>query len=234
MLEDSAQTNAAWQMHNYALWKFFLSANDEPLVSIEQSSQVAFEIDKRFFFRTAQQFNVLERKALAKCSRKIIDIGACTGNFSLFLQNRGFDITACDKSEFACEIMRARKIVKIAQCDIFDLPDYGFNTFLMLTNGIGIVETHEKFLLFLQYIKSISATNASIIFDSDYYGTENEIKTFYLKYNGAVSECFRWFFPSPHTVFDSARKSGWNPSILYSEHNAKFLYYLTQNKTTRQ
>jgi hypothetical protein len=63
----------------------------------------------------------------------------------------------------------------------------------MLTNGIGIVETQEQFLLFLQYIKTIGGNKAIIIFDSAYYGAENEVKSFYLEYNGVKSNCFRCF-----------------------------------------
>lgn len=62
----------------------------------------------RFFYRDADDFPELEHIALALCDGKVLDVGAGVGSHALFLQEKGFDVTALEISATACDIMAKR------------------------------------------------------------------------------------------------------------------------------
>jgi len=110
-----------------------------------------------YLFRTKKEMPELELAALENCRGKILDIGAAAGCHSIILQEKGFDITALEKSEKACEVLIKRNVSKVVCADIFNYSETKFDTLLLLMNGAGIGETLAGFHKLLIHLKKILA-----------------------------------------------------------------------------
>ncbi len=85
----------------------------------------------------------IERKALDMTKGKTLDVGAGSGCHSLFLQEKGIDVTAIDIAPLSVQTMKERGIKNVLEQDFFTLKGQ-FETILMLMNGVGIVGTLER------------------------------------------------------------------------------------------
>ena len=56
-----------------------------------------------YLFRSYDEMPLLEQKALQLAKGKILDVGCGAGSHSLFLQEKGFEVTAVDISENAIQ-----------------------------------------------------------------------------------------------------------------------------------
>src|SRR5690606_28867282 len=59
-----------------------------------------------YLFREYNDMPLLERKALELCKGTVLDIGCGAGSHSLYLQGKGFSVTALDQSPAAIETCR--------------------------------------------------------------------------------------------------------------------------------
>lgn len=164
-----------------------------------------------YFFRSYAQMPRLEQLALNKARGTVLDIGACAGCHSLHLQEKGFDVTALERSALCCQVMQARGIEKVVQSDLFDAPPQQFDTLLLLMNGTGLAGTLENFPRFVGQLKKLLKPDGQILIDSSdliylflnddgsadldlnasrYYGE----LTFQTAYNGAKSAQFPWLY----------------------------------------
>src|SRR5690606_18241441 len=108
----------------------------------------------------------IELAALENCRGKILDIGAAAGCHSVILQEKGFDITALEKSGKACEVLKKRDISKIICADIFKYSETKFDTLLLLMNGARISETLAGLKKVLIHLKKLLAENGQFVIDS--------------------------------------------------------------------
>ena len=92
-----------------------------------------------YLFRSFDEMPPIEQKALQLCKGKVLDIGAGAGSHSLYLQNKGFDVTALDSSKGSTDVCKLRGIKKAVHGSLLDYADSSFDTLLMLMNGIGLV-----------------------------------------------------------------------------------------------
>ena len=69
----------------------------EDLVT-ETNISEADEMSVAYLFRTYQEMPKIEKKALKLAKGKILDVGCGAGSHSLYLQQKGFDVTAIDIS----------------------------------------------------------------------------------------------------------------------------------------
>lgn len=119
-----------------------------------------------YFFRGFNQMPKLEQLALKKAYGKVLDIGACAGCHSLYLQQKGIDVTALEQSALCCEVMKQRGIEKVIQADLFQFEEQQFDTLLLLMNGTGIAGTLQNFPAFLKKLKSLLKPGGQILIDS--------------------------------------------------------------------
>lgn len=110
----------------------------------ETSISEADEMSLAYLFRDFKEMPKLEQKALQMAKGKVLDVGCGAGSHALYLQEKGFDITAIDISVNAikaCEI-RGLKNCKVSDFLDFDTDihqyDNKYDTILLLMNGTGI------------------------------------------------------------------------------------------------
>ncbi|MCF6333431.1 MAG: methyltransferase domain-containing protein [Draconibacterium sp.] len=171
-----------------------------------------------YLFRTENEMPKIEMKALKLCRGKVLDVGAAAGCHSIYLQKKGFNITALEKSELAVEVMRNRGIKNVICADIYSFSDKKYDTILLLMNGTGIGETIEGLKKLLLHLKSLLTETGQILIDSSdiKYLFEEEDGSLWIdlanpKYYGEMeyevtykksSSKFNWLFVD----FDSLKK----------------------------
>lgn len=195
-----------------------------------------------YFFRDEKDMPDLEKMALKKCRGKILDVGAAAGCHSLYLQKKGYNITALEKSELSVEIMKKRGIVKVVLADIFEYDTKQYDTILLLMNGAGIGGTLSRLKNLLLHLKNLLHEGGQILIDSSdikylfeeedgsvwidlandkYYG-EMEYDISYKKTNAK----FEWLFIDYEKLREISEALGMQCNLLLNGKNQDYLAQL--------
>lgn len=96
--------------------------------------------DVRPYFAPFSQWSLSERRAVRQAKGHVLDIGCGAGRVALYLQRRGFDVTAIDISPEAVESARLRGVRNAIAMDArrLSFPDGRFDTIVMFGNNLGI------------------------------------------------------------------------------------------------
>jgi hypothetical protein len=196
-----------------------------------------------FFFRNEYEMPLIEKTALSLCRGKILDIGAAAGCHTLTLQNRGFSVTALEKSKLSAEVMIKRGILNVVCTNLFDYKTKGFDTILVLMNGTGIGETLKGLKKMLKHLKSLLSKNGQILIDSsdlrylfeeedgslwvdltrDKYAGEMEYELVYKNWHSK----FQWLFVDFETLTSVAAEAGLNCEMVEEGNHYDFLVKLS-------
>ncbi len=199
-----------------------------------------------YLFRTYKAMPPLEKKALKLCKGSILDIGSGAGSHSLYLQEKGFDVTALDHSHGAVEACKLRGIEKVVESDLYDFKGQKFDTLLMLMNGIGIVGKLKNLDKFFNHIKTLLKPGGQLLLDSsdiiymfeededggywlpdtgNYYG---EV-TFTMEYKKKKTDEFPWLYIDYNTLQRAAQSSNFNCELVSEGEHYDYLAKLTLN-----
>src|SRR5690606_22627153 len=88
------------------------------------------------------------------------------GSHALFLQKRGMDITALERSPLGCDVMRARGVEQVVTADFFDYHGERYDTLLFLMNGIGIAGSLDGLTTLLNHCETLLNPGGQLLFDS--------------------------------------------------------------------
>ncbi len=187
-----------------AILDFQTNNSPEDLVTKTTISD-ADEMSVAYLFRNYDKMPKIEQKALDFCFGKILDVGCGAGSHSLYLQQKGFDVTAIDISENAIKACQLRGLKKAKVLNILELHEEKYDTILLLMNGTGIFQTLAEAPKYLQKLKSLLAPNGQILIDSSdiiymyddddlpqdrYYGA----LTFTIQYKNQTEKPFPWLY----------------------------------------
>jgi len=196
------------------------------------------EMPVEVFFRDTEDISELEFIALSLCDGKVLDIGAGAGSHCLYLQDKGFDVTALEISTLACRVMKERGVKKSVNTDIFQYRQDTFDTLLFLMNGIGLAGDLPGLKQLLKHCKKLLKKGGQLLFDSSniaylyeatsfptdhYYG---EV-TFQYEYKGEKGNTFGWLYIDQDTLIQVAKQDGWVVQILYEDENDQYLVRLS-------
>ncbi|ASO03672.1 class I SAM-dependent methyltransferase [Arenibacter algicola] len=197
-----------------------------------------------YLFRDFKKMPALEQKALKLCKGNILDIGCGAGSHSLYLQKKGFDVTALDQSTGAIETCKLRGIEHTVLQGIQDFKLQKYDTLLMLMNGIGIVGKLKNIDQFLSHLKSLLKPKGQILLDSsdiiymydededggywipddqNYYG---EV-TFEMEYRGERSEPLDWLYLDYNTLQRAANANNLTCELVSKGKHYDYLAKLT-------
>lgn len=127
------------------------------------------------YFRNYKQWSPLERQAIKAAKGRILDIGCGAGRHSLYLQQKGFDVTGIDISPGAVKVCKLRGLKKVFVRPITGVDKFrpeSFDTVLMLGNNFGLFGSERGAKQCLKKLHRISSRDARII-----AGTRNPYKT---------------------------------------------------------
>ncbi len=170
----------------------------------------------KHLFRDFNKMPIHEQTALQQARGDILDVGACAGTHSLYLQSLGYNVTAIDISKGCCEVMKSRGVKNVLCEDIFKYQDKTYDSILMLMNGIGIAGNLPNLPKLLDHLRTLLNPGGKIIFDSSdlqylYLEEDGSISiplnekyygelVYNLEYKEKKSGEFNWFFIDPYTM----------------------------------
>jgi SAM-dependent methyltransferase len=194
----------------------FQTNNSPEDIITETNISEADEMSVAYLFRSYSEMPKLEQKALQLCKGKILDVGCGAGSHSLYLQNKGFEVTSIDISENAITTCRLRGVKNVKVQNILDIENEKFDTILLLMNGTGIFESLKETTKYLQKLKTLLTDDGQILIDSSdiiymydqdedgsysvpatqYYGE----LTFTISYKNKTETDFPWLYLDYNTL----------------------------------
>ncbi|MGG5507760.1 MULTISPECIES: class I SAM-dependent methyltransferase [unclassified Myroides] len=206
----------------------------------------AEEMEVSYWFRAYKDMPKLEQIALKKSNGKVLDIGCGAGSHALYLQEKGFDVTAIDISPKAIEACQLRGIHNARVTNVLDVKDEQYDTLLLLMNGTGIFGRLIHITAYLEQLKTLLTPGGQILLDSsdliymfdededggkwipmdnkDYYGE----LVFSVEYKGETEEAFNWLYLDYNTLQNAAHGCGLGCELLYEGENYEYLARLTK------
>ena len=197
------------------------------------------EIMPSWYFRSFKEMPDLEKIALKYCKGKILDIGAGAGSHSLYLKEKGMDVSTLDISERACRVMNDRGLKNVFHENIFQFKGGKYDSILMMMNGIGLCGTLDGLDLFFSKLDGLLNPGGQLIMDSSnlsylFGEEENEIRInsakkyygeieFQMEYLEIMADPFSWLFVHFEELSRHAAKFNFKSEILYKGDNLHFL-----------
>ena len=138
------------------------------------------------YFSEYEDWPSVEKKAMDLVKGKVLDVGCGAGRHSLYLQNRGFDVTGIDISPLAIEVCKLRglKKTKVVPIEDLDFAPGSFDTVIMMGNNFGLFGNFKKAQRLLRKLHRMTSDDALIIADTrDPYKTDNPAHIEYHKAN---------------------------------------------------
>jgi SAM-dependent methyltransferase len=226
-----------------AVYDFHFNSINQPIL-VHSEDFDDDTIDTSYLFRTYKQMPVLEKKAMSLCNGTILDVGACGGAHSVYLQQKGFEVFALETSALCCEVLKDRKINHTIQQDIFEYSEQTFDTILLLMNGTGIAGTLNGLDILLHQLKKLLNPGGQILIDSSdliflfeqedgsalvdisadkYYGE----LTFQTEYKNWISKPFPWLYADLSNFENSVEKNGLKLNKVFKGQHYDYLARIT-------
>ncbi len=210
----------------------------------ETTISEADAMEVSYLFRSFKDMPILEQKALQLAKGKILDVGCGAGSHSLYLQEKGLEVTAIDISENAIKACKLRGLKNAQIQNILDLDvQEKYDTILLLMNGTGIFGTLANISKYLQKLKSVLSPNGQILIDSSdiiymfdededgskwipadgYYGE----LTFTISYKNERETAFPWLYLDYNTLQNAAHSNGLECELIVEGEHFDYLARLS-------
>jgi SAM-dependent methyltransferase len=127
-----------------------------------------------------------DHRALRLSRGHVLDIGVGAGRTAIEIQRRGMPVTGLDTSRGAIEIARRRGLrdTVLNTIDAYASAPARYDTFLLLGNNLGLIESRERAPVFLDALARLSNPGARIIAQgTDPYGTTDPVHVSYQQRN---------------------------------------------------
>ena len=156
-----------WDAHGQALMDYFRRGSsyyaierDDGLIDIRDTGQ---------YFTAYRSWPLLDKKVLSLAKGRVLDLGCGAGRHSLYLQNKGFNVTGIDSSPLAIEVRRSRGLKKASVADIghLDYEPSSFDTILLMGNGFGLLGSEVRGRRLLKHWHPLLSKGGTIIAEAN-------------------------------------------------------------------
>lgn len=196
------------------------------------------------YFSEFEEWSDIERKAIERARGKILDIGCGAGRHSLYLQNKGFDVTGIDNSPGAIKVCKLRGLKRAIVRPIQEIDKFkenSFDTILMLGNNFGLFGDAETARKILEKMARITKPDARIIAGTrnPYSTTDKDHLAYHrfnrrrgrmagqlrirVRYRKTVGEWFDYLMVSPAEMREILKNTGWEIKELLDDGDANFV-----------
>lgn len=209
-----------------------------------------------FFFRDEARMPDYERYALDLCRGRVLDLGAGAGPHTLALQAGGHPVVALEASSALVGLLERRGAASVVWADFRYWRRPGFDTVLMLMNGLGPIGTLAGLDRFLRHARRLLAPGGQLLIDgaaaerreAEPGGSmSREAATtdpgpapswppsgayageawIELSYAGRAGRPFRELYVDPGTLARRARAAGWRCGLAFEAGDGAWLARLT-------
>ena len=189
------------------------------------------EIPVPHLFRSPTEMPLPERAALTYARGRVLDVGAGAGCHALPLQVQGHDVTAIDVSPGCVTAMRQRGVRNVQLADFFtDDFGTGFDTILLLMNGLGICGGLNELPAFFSRLDALLAPGGCVLTDAcdlaylyededgrldltDVEGYYGEVD-YRMSYGAVEGRPFNWLYIDFDTLAEEAHRCGYTAELL--------------------
>ncbi len=189
------------------------------------------------YFADYRDWHRQEKQAFKQVSGRVLDVGAGAGRHSLYLQEKGFDVLAIDKSSLAVKLCQLRGVAQVKRVALADVPKSRlgvFDTILMLGNNFGLFGSRENARMLLRDFLQLTTDDARMVVQCmDPYLTAEPAHLAYqrmnwakgrmggqlcirIRYKTACSDWFDFLTVSPTEIVELVNGTGW-----YAAHCSK-------------
>jgi len=124
-------------------------------------------MEPAWFFQTSDEWYLWEKNALDTLIGPVLDLGCGAGRVSLYLQEKGLEVTALDASPNSVEVCSRRGIQDVRLGDLRYPPkDKHWQSILLLCGNLGLAGGWHETRELLYKLANISADDAIIIGDT--------------------------------------------------------------------
>ena len=117
---------------------------------------------------------------------RVLDIGCGAGRHSIYLQEKGYDVTGIDKSPLAIKVCKLRGLKKaeVIPIEKAKFKPNSFDTIMMMGNNFGLFGILKKAQRLLRRFYKMTSKDALIIAETlDPYKTNNPYHLEYQEFN---------------------------------------------------
>lgn len=182
-----------------------------PLPELEvDGGAVGDAMHPEWFFRDFDAWDCWERELLPLGEGSpALDLGAGAGRASLWLQQRGVDVTAVDSSPGAVAVCRARGVADARVADLDQPPtDKRWRLILLLCGNLGLGGSFEGNRRLLRRLAEVAAPGAVLVGDTVEPGGQAEIGL-RIRYRGSATPWWRQYNIPVREISDLVEGTGW-------------------------
>jgi len=236
--------NDAFGKHILAQYKAL--TNGEPVTAeiVERDDNyIDFGSISRMYFSEYDEWGKTEQKTIDVAKGRVLDIGCGAGRHSIYLQEKGLDITGIDNSPGAIEVCNLRGLKKAVNYSIGEIEKFepdSFETILMLGNNFGLFGGPNRAKELLKKMHRITTSEAQIIVGTlNPYMTDDEAHLKYQKRNAKLGrmtgqirlrvrygihlgEWFDYLFVSPEEMEAILEDTDWRLKKFFGKEDVRY------------
>lgn len=243
MLDDTPKTGDAFgralKAHH---------AGESALEFVERDDGYLDATDVGYYFAQHSEWSEQMQAAMAHATGRVLDVGCGAGRVSLYLQERGYEVTGIDVSQRAVEICRERGLREARLLDIVDIDheiNDPFDSVLLCGNNFGLVGTRSKAPEMLGRLARVTTDDARLIAQSrDPIETTNPAHLSYhdlnrergrlpgalrmrVRYGQYATPWYDYLFVGPETMRELVAPTAWAVTeTIESEHLPEYVAIL--------
>jgi SAM-dependent methyltransferase len=201
------------------------------------------------YFTEFTKWEPPEKKAIKHAAGRILDIGCGAGRHSIYLQEKGFDVTGIDISPGAVKVCKSRGLKKVHVRGVGELDKFrprSFDTILMMVNNFGLIGGAGAAPGILKEMARITGPDGRIIAGTrNPYSTARRVHLDYhrrnrgrgrmagqlrirVRFATSIGEWFDYLLASPDELEKIVKGSGWYVDRFFGEEKDTYFALLAK------